>query len=71
MKVERKRNIKEAKSFKEQIEILKSRNIIIENDDFVINILKRVNYYRLRAYMLMHKILMEIITTYQSFGARV
>lgn len=71
MKVERKRNIKEAKSFKEQIEILKSRNIIIENDDFVINILKRVNYYRLRAYMLIHKILMEIITTYQSFGARV
>ena len=55
MKVERRRDIKEAKSFKEQIEILKSRNIIIENDDFAISILKRVNYYRLSAYMLTHK----------------
>ncbi|MBB6697273.1 Abi family protein [Clostridium algidicarnis] len=55
MKVERRRDIKKAKSFKEQIEILKSRNIIIENDDFAISILKRVNYYRLSAYMLTYK----------------
>lgn len=54
MKVE-KTYIKKAKSFREQIEILKSRNIIIENDEFAMNILKRVNYYRLSAYMLTYK----------------
>ena len=38
-------NIKEPKTFKEQIEILKSRQLTIDNDEEAINILKKVNYY--------------------------
>ena len=55
MKLERKRDIKDPKTIDEQIKILKSRSIIIDNDDFAKNILKKVNYYRLSAYMLTHK----------------
>ncbi|MEY8414787.1 Abi family protein [Tissierella praeacuta] len=55
MKVEQKRHIKEPKTFREQIKILKSRNVTIDNDDFAISVLKKVNYYRLSAYMLTHK----------------
>lgn len=55
MKVEREIYIKEPKSFKDQIEILKSRNVIIDNDDVALDILKGINYYRLSAYMLTHK----------------
>ncbi len=55
MKLERKRDIKDPKTIDEQIKILKSRSILIDNDDFAKNILKKVNYYRLSAYMLTHK----------------
>lgn len=55
MKVETVRGIKDPKTFKEQIEILKFRNISIDSDKLAIYILKRVNYYRLSAYMLTHK----------------
>ena len=43
-------------TYKEQVEILKSRNIIIEDEIFCINVLSRVNYYRFTAYMLPFKI---------------
>jgi len=43
---------KQPTTFEEQIEILKSRNLIIEDMQEAINILSRVNYYRLSAYML-------------------
>lgn len=49
------KNIKEPKTFEEQIAILKSRNIVIDNDEEAILILKQVNYYRLSAYMLTYK----------------
>lgn len=42
-------------NYEEQVEILKSRNLIIENEDRAISILQRVNYYRLSAYILTYK----------------
>lgn len=44
--------IKKATTFGEQIEILKSRNMIISDTEEAINILKRISYYRLSGYML-------------------
>lgn len=55
MKAEENKNIKKPKTFKEQIQILKSRNLTIDNDEEAICILKKINYYRLSAYMLTHK----------------
>lgn len=55
MKIERRRGIKDPKTIDEQIIILKSRSIIIDNEDFAVKVLKKVNYYRLSAYMLTHK----------------
>jgi abortive infection bacteriophage resistance protein len=43
---------KQPTTFEEQVEILKSRNLIIEDKQEAINVLSRVNYYRLSAYML-------------------
>ena len=42
---------KQPTTFEEQVEILKSRNLIIEDKQEAINILSRVNYYRLSAYI--------------------
>lgn len=42
--------IKEPKSFEEQIEILKERGLIIEGEEFAKFVLSNVNYYRLTAY---------------------
>ena len=47
--------LKEPKSFKEQVEILKSRNMKIENESSAIEILKTTNYYRITAYALQFK----------------
>lgn len=46
---------KKPTTFEEQIKILKSRNLIINDEDKAIDILSRVNYYRLSAYMLSFK----------------
>ena len=43
------KNIKPAKEFQEQIDILKSRNII--PDDSTISFLTNVNYYRISGYI--------------------
>ncbi len=43
---------KQPTTFEEQVEILKSRNLIIDDKQEAIDILSRVNYYRLSAYML-------------------
>ena len=42
--------LKQAKSFHEQIEILKSRKLIIENEQNAIDFLNKVNYYRLSGF---------------------
>ena len=42
-------------TFEEQINILRKRNLIIDNETSAIDILSRVNYYRLSAYMLTFK----------------
>lgn len=55
MNIKGKKHIKEPKSFNDQIKILKSRGIIINDDNLALNILKRINYYRLSAYILTHK----------------
>ena len=43
---------KEHKTFDEQLEILKSRKLIIQNDGYALTKLKHINYYRLSAYFL-------------------
>lgn len=47
--------LKEPKTFDEQLQILKSRNMIVDNEEEAIKILKRTNYYRLTAYALQFK----------------
>jgi abortive infection bacteriophage resistance protein len=47
--------LKPPKKFEEQLEILKSRGLIINNESFALEILKRINYYRLTGYMLSFK----------------
>lgn len=48
-------NIKTPKTFKEQIQILRSRNVSIGDEDEATSILQKVNYYRLSAYLLTYK----------------
>ena len=43
---------KEHKTFDEQLQILKNRDLIILNDDYVLTKLQHINYYRLSAYFL-------------------
>lgn len=47
--------LKDHKSFEEQVQILKSRNMKIENEEKAIEILKMTNYYRITAYALQFK----------------
>jgi len=44
--------IKTSKTFKEQLEILKNRGLIINDEASALIILKEINYYRLSGYML-------------------
>lgn len=55
MKARENKNIKKPTTFEEQVQILKSRNLIIDNEEKAICILQKVNYYRLSAYMLTYK----------------
>lgn len=48
-------NIKKATTYQEQLDLLKSRGVIIESDNTCIEILENVNYYRLLAYFLPFK----------------
>lgn len=43
---------KPSKTYQEQVQLLKSRNLIIADEDQAIEFLKRVNYYRLSAYFI-------------------
>lgn len=43
-------SLKPPATFEEQIQILKSRGLMIEDEDFAIRTLKKINYYRLSAY---------------------
>jgi abortive infection bacteriophage resistance protein len=43
--------IKQPKTFEEQVEILKERGCLVSSSDFLIDLLKRVNYYRLTGYL--------------------
>jgi len=47
--------IKTSKTFKEQLEILKNRGLIINDETSALIILKEINYYRLSGYMLSFK----------------
>lgn len=42
--------LKSPATFEEQVQILKQRGLIVEDEDFAIRILRRINYYRLSAY---------------------
>ena len=48
-------DIKKPTTFKEQVQILMSRNLIIDDEEEAIFILQKVSYYRLSAYMLTYK----------------
>ncbi len=50
-----KNRIKKPTTFKEQVNILRNRNLIINNEEQAVEILSRINYYRLSAYMLFFK----------------
>lgn len=39
-------------TFEDQLQILKSRGLIIHDENFAVHIFRRINYYRLSAYML-------------------
>lgn len=52
---EEKANIKKPTTFSEQVEILISRKLIVEDKNAAEEILSRINYYRLSAYMLSYK----------------
>ncbi|MDQ1005227.1 abortive infection bacteriophage resistance protein [Neobacillus niacini] len=43
-------NVKPPKTYKEQVELYKNRNLYIENSEYAEKILQRINYYRLSAY---------------------
>ena len=47
--------MKIAKTYEEQIEILKTRNLIIENEDGAIKALSTMNYYSLTGYLYQFK----------------
>ena len=49
------KNVKEPKTFNEQIEILKGRGLIIQNEDEAKFILSNINYYRFTAYLITFK----------------
>ncbi|WP_082918169.1 Abi family protein [Oceanobacillus sp. Castelsardo] len=46
------RHIKMPTTFTEQVELLRKRNLEIQNPNLAKETLKRINYYRLSAYML-------------------
>ncbi|QQK78038.1 Abi family protein [Salicibibacter cibarius] len=46
---------KEFTTFREQLNILKSRNLIIKDDDFAVSVLKSINYYRFTGYLIPFK----------------
>lgn len=48
--------LKEPKTLQEQLNILKSRKMIIEDENRALEILKRTNYYRITAYALQFKV---------------
>lgn len=53
--IDKKNKLKEPKTFEEQINILKERNMFIEDEEFAVKVLKSINYYRLTAYALQFK----------------
>lgn len=53
--MEIRKHIKKPTTFKEQVQILKSRNLIIDDENMAISILQNINYYRLSAYLLTYK----------------
>ncbi|EPB8180175.1 Abi family protein [Clostridium perfringens] len=49
-------DLKAPKTFEQQLNILKSRKMIIEDEDRALEILRRTNYYRITAYALQCKV---------------
>lgn len=47
--------VKDAKTFEEQMEILRSRGCIIDDEDGCLDVLSSINYYRLSAYFLPYR----------------
>ncbi|MCM3655339.1 hypothetical protein [Metabacillus litoralis] len=45
-----KSKVKPPKTYKEQVELYKSRNLYIEDSEYAEKTLQRINYYRLSAY---------------------
>jgi abortive infection bacteriophage resistance protein len=50
-----KQKVKKPTTFEEQVNILRERNLQIGDTQYAIEVLSRINYYRLSAYMLSYK----------------
>lgn len=48
--------LKKPTTFSEQVSLLRSRGMVIEDEEKAISVLEKINYYRLSAYMLTYKI---------------
>ncbi|NMB42115.1 MAG: Abi family protein [Firmicutes bacterium] len=48
-------DIKKPTTFKEQVQILRSRGLVIDDENAAISMLQNINYYRLSAYLLTYK----------------
>lgn len=49
-------NLKQPTTYEQQVQLLKGKGFIIQNDEYVINFLKTTNYYCFSAYLLPYKI---------------
>lgn len=47
--------VKPATTFEEQLDLLGSRNLVVSNREFALEVLGRLNYYRLTGYLLSYK----------------
>lgn len=52
MSVGKDMELKSPTTFKQQVELLKSRNLIIDDEEQALSMLQKINYYRLSAYMI-------------------
>lgn len=49
-------DLKQPTTYEQQVQLLKDKGFIVKNDEYVINFLKKTNYYCFSAYLLPYKI---------------
>jgi len=48
-------DLKQPTTYEQQVQLLKDKGFIVKNDEYVINFLKKTNYYCFSAYLLPYK----------------